>query len=361
MTRPGFRPPWWPEGEPFPPAGPGQWREMRRHFVRKAGFFFFLWFAFLFAAGALSMGWLFGRDGGGHDLFPPRPLVGFGIFVVILLMTRGIRRAAGPIGEVMEAADRVADGDYTARVQVRGQAEVRNLARSFNAMAERLSAADRHRRNVLADVAHELRTPLAVIQGNLEAILDGVYPVDAEHLAPVLEETKVMSRLLEDLHTLSTAEAGGLRLRRAPVPPDELVEAAVAAFRPQAESGGVVLSADVATGLLQVSADTDRIAEVFANLLGNALRYTPEGGSIVVGAGGAAANAVSFWVRDSGSGIPPDRLPDIFERFARDAEAGGAGLGLAIAKSIIEAHSGEMAAESQPGRGTTLRFTLPPA
>jgi two-component system OmpR family sensor kinase/two-component system sensor histidine kinase BaeS len=334
---------------------------MRRHFVRKAGFFFFLWFALLFAAGALSMGWFFGRGRGGHGFFLPPPLVAFGIFVVILLVTRGIRRAAAPIGDVMEAADRLADGDYGARVEVRGQPEVRNLARSFNAMAERLSAADRQRRNILADVAHELRTPLAVIQGNLEAILDGVYPLDAQHLAPVLEETKVMSRLLEDLHTLSTAEVGGLRLRRAPVLPEELVEAAVAAFRPQAKSSGVGLVASVAPGLPGVSADADRVAEVFANLLGNALRYTPTGGSIVVGAARSEADGVTFWVRDSGSGIPPDLLPHIFERFARDIEAGGAGLGLPIAKSIVEAHGGAMTAESEPGRGTTLRFTLPPA
>jgi two-component system OmpR family sensor kinase/two-component system sensor histidine kinase BaeS len=217
---------------------------------------------------------------------------------------------------------------------------------------------EERRRNLLADVTHELRTPLAVIQANLEGLLDGVYPTDPAHLAVVLEETKMMSRLLEDLQTLSTAEAGALRLHRESVAPGTLVGDVVAGFQAAAADAGVSLEGRVAEGLPPISVDRLRIVEVFTNLLSNALRHTPRGGSIVVEASDAGG-AVAFTVSDTGGGIPADELDHVFDRFAKAPDSEGAGLGLAIAKSLVVAHRGEISVTSPQGTGTTARFSLP--
>jgi two-component system sensor histidine kinase BaeS len=262
------------------------------------------------------------------------------------------------MGDVMDAADRVAGGDYQARVQERGTPDMRRLARSFNRMTERLGAGEDQRRSLLADIAHELRTPLSVIQGNAEGILDGLYPADAAHLDPVLEATRVMSRLLDDLQTLSMAEAGALPLRRSRANPGQLVEDAAANLRLQTEAAGVTLVSRTAPALPPIDVDQVRIAEVFANLLSNALRHTPAGGSVLVSAE-RSSGGVSFAVIDSGSGIPANELPNVFDRFVKEADSPGAGLGLAIAKALVEAHGGTISAESEPGRGTTIRFLIP--
>jgi two-component system OmpR family sensor kinase/two-component system sensor histidine kinase BaeS len=258
----------------------------------------------------------------------------------------------------MEAADRVAAGDYRARVQARGPGEVRRLARSFNQMAQRLEANEAQRRSLLADVAHELRTPLSVIRGNLEGVLDGLYPADQAHLGPVLEETAVMARLLDDLQTLSTAEAGVLRLHRERVDPASLAADAVTAFRARAEQAGVTLDWRAAGGVPDLDVDPLRIGQVLANLLSNAVRHAPPGGSVTLSVE-PAAGAVAFAVADTGPGIDARELPHVFDRFVKSGDSGGAGLGLAIAKSLVEAHGGSIGAESAPGRGTTMRFLLP--
>jgi signal transduction histidine kinase len=278
--------------------------------------------------------------------------------LVALLAGRAVRRMAAPIGDVMEAADRVAGGDYSARVQARGPEEVRRLAHSFNQMTERLEANEAQRRALLADVAHELRTPLSVIRGSLEGVLDGVYPADEAHLGPVLEETVVMARLLDDLQTLSTAEAGVLRLHRERVDPAALAQDAVAAFQARAGSAGVTLDCRPAAGVPELEVDPVRVGEVLANLLANAIRHTPRGGSVTVTVDPAPAG-VAFAVTDTGPGIDPRDLPHVFDRFVKSADSGGAGLGLAIARSLVQAHGGQIAAESTPGRGTTMRFVLP--
>jgi two-component system sensor histidine kinase BaeS len=282
------------------------------------------------------------------------------VLVVIggLLLLRGVRRFAGPLADVMEAADRVAEGDYTARVPDRGTREVRRLARAFNGMTERLRGAEDRRRDLLADVTHELRTPLAVIRGNVEAMIDGVYPADPGHLLPILDETEVMARLLEDLQTISTAEAGVLKLRREPVDPAELVRDVVATFRSTADEAGVRLEARAVEGLGVLALDRVRIEEVFSNLVSNALRHTPMSGSITVSAE-PTGDDVAFTIADTGSGIGAEELPHVFERFAKSPASGGSGLGLAIAKSLVEAHGGTIAAQSEPGRGTEIRLTLP--
>ena len=359
---PGFRPPWWPEGEPFPPRG-GGWG-YRRRFLRRmvfgAGVFLLLWFV----AGAVLGGfiWHGAPQPSGHR----GPYLGAALFALTLLVAgvlvvrRLFRRTALPLQDVMDAADRVAGGDYEARVEERGSLEMRRLARSFNAMADRLRANEQQRRNFIADVAHELRTPLSVIQGNAEGMLDGLYPADQAHLEPVLDETRVMARLLDDLQTLSTAEAGALRLHREPVGPAQLVEEAVAAWRSGAEAVGVALGQWVTPGLPALDVDAVRIGQVLGNLVSNAVRHTPAGGSVVVSAEPAGGGkAVSFAVTDTGPGIDPAVIPHVFDRFVRSRDSRGSGLGLAIAKSLVAAHGGEISAESPPGGGTTMRFVLP--
>jgi two-component system, OmpR family, sensor histidine kinase BaeS len=335
---------------------------VRRRFVRRLALAVGLFFGLLFAANALAIAVFGGAFGhGGHRGFGPAlAILAIGALIALVAARRAVRRVGRPVGDVMEAADRVAGGDYGARVEERGSLEMRRLARSFNAMAERLRANEDQRRNFIADVAHELRTPLSVIQGNAEGMLDGLYPADQEHLEPVLDETKVMARLLDDLQTLSTAEAGALRLHREPVAPAQLVEEAVAAWRSGVEAAGVALAQRVTAGLQVLDVDAVRIGQVLGNLVSNAVRHTPAGGSVVVSAEPArGGKAVSFAVTDTGPGIDPAVLPYAFDRFVRSRDSRGSGLGLAIAKSLVEAHGGEIAADSPPGGGTRMRFELP--
>jgi signal transduction histidine kinase len=354
----GQRPPWWPEGEPFPPWRGGP----RRRFPRRVGFLVALAVGFLFLASGLAWRLLWGgqygpEDGRGWN-GPPFPLLILGLLGVAFVAGRAVRRMAAPIGEVMEAADRVAGGDYSTRVQVRGPGEVGRLGHSFNQMTERLQANETQRRALLADVAHELRTPLSVIRGNVEGILDGVYPADETHLAPLLEETAVMARLLDDLQTLSTAEAGVLQLHRERVDPVALAQDTTAAFRARADRAGVGLACRAAGPVPEVDVDPVRIGEVLANLLTNAIRHTPRGGSVEVVVGPDPAG-VAVSVADTGPGIDARDLPHVFDRFVKSADSGGAGLGLAIARSLVEAHGGRITAASTPGQGTVMRFVLP--
>jgi signal transduction histidine kinase len=359
----GFRPPWWPENEPFPPRGGPPWGWKRARFARRVAFGAAIFFALLFATSALAVALVSGALGLGHHrgLAVFAGIAGLGLlFGGVALAARIVRRTAVPLSDVMEAADRVAAGEYGVRIDERGSREMRRLARSFNAMTERLGTSEEQRRILLADVAHELRTPLSVIQGNAEGMLDGLYPPDRAHLEPVVEEIRVMSRLLDDLQTLSTAEAGVLRLHRQSADPGDLVEDAAAAYRPQAEASGVRLDAIVSKGLPTLDVDPVRIGEVLANLLSNAVRATPPGGTVTVsGEPAEDGHRVAFTVQDTGTGIPPEALPHVFDRFLKSSDSGGAGLGLAIAKSLVEAHGGEITAASQPGKGTTMRFVLP--
>jgi len=333
---------------------------MRRHFARRMALIAFGFLAITFLASAVAVAALSGLFGHGahRGVIPGAGMLGLLLVIAIVALGRTARRVAEPMGDVMEAADRVANGDYGVRVEERGTPEMRRLARSFNAMAERLRTGEDERRNLLADVAHELRTPLTVIRGNAEGMLDGVYPPDPGHLEPVLEWTRVMSRLLDDLLTLSTAEAGALRLHRSRTDPGHLVQDAAAAFRAQAETGGVELETKVAPDLPHIDVDPVRIGEVLTNLLSNALHHTPAGGSVVIAAE-RTPDGISLTVADSGAGISPEELPFVFDRFVKTPESRGAGLGLAIAKALVEAHGGRIAADSELGRGTTMRLVLP--
>jgi signal transduction histidine kinase len=351
------RPPWWPENEPFPPRR--GWGGPPSGFMRRVALFFVV-VAILAVIAATFLFWTLASALGAPD-FPggtARGLAFLFFFLVLAVAARSLRRLTRPVGDVIEAVGRVADGDLSTRVRVRGSRDGRALARAFNAMTSRLEAVEEERRRLLADVSHELRTPLSVVQGNLEALVDRVHPADEAHLTAILDETKVVSRLVEDLRTLSLAESGALALHREAVDVGALVRETVESFASQAEPAGVSLDAHVSNGLPQVDADPVRTREILSNLIANALRYTPRGGRVTVTAQAEDAR-VAIDVRDTGAGISPDRIGRIFDRFYKSPESRGAGLGLAIAKQLVEAHGGEISATSVVGEGTDIRFTLP--
>jgi two-component system OmpR family sensor kinase/two-component system sensor histidine kinase BaeS len=274
-------------------------------------------------------------------------------------------RISWPLRQLNGAAQAMAAGDLAVRVRPPPVREVADLAHSFNRMADSLAQADRQRRQLTADVAHELRTPLSIIKGRLEGIQDGVYRAEPGQIDGLLGEVALLERLIDDLRLLALADAGELALYPEPVSPAHLVADARRSFAQQAEERGVSLHAAAPAGLPELSADPQRVGQVLGNLVANALRHTPAGGTVTVGAA-AADGAVVFTVSDTGAGIAPEDLPRIFDRFyradrSRARLSGGAGLGLAIARRIVEAHGGRIWAESEPGRGTAVRFTLPVA
>ena len=285
------------------------------------------------------------------------------LVVGIIALVVGIRIARGvgrPLGELVDAAGRIEAADYTVRVsEDRGRGEMRRLSGAFNAMAARLESEDATRRRLLADVSHELRTPLAVVKGNLEALLDGVYPPDEAHIGPILEETRVLERLIDDLRTLSLAESGALPLHREPTDPAVLLEDVAAAHRARASAAGIELRVAAGAGLPSIDVDPVRMRQVVANLVDNAIRAMPAGGAIDLSAAPLASGGVSFEVADDGPGIPPEIRDSVFERFTKSAASRGSGLGLAIARAIVESHGGSISAASRKdGRGTSIRIEL---
>jgi signal transduction histidine kinase len=305
-------------------------------------------------AGGL-VGAMFGREGF-------HPFILFPILLIVLIavaVSGGIRRMTRPMNNLIEAAQRIESGDYSARVPEWGSRDIRSVARAFNSMSARLKTIDEQRRSFMADVTHELRTPLSVIRGQAEAIADGVYPADAAHLAPILDATQTLDRLVEDLRTLVLTDAGNLVLNKEPTDLGQLVEDTVGSFRSQAESAGVTLTTEVADTLPSVEIDPARIRQVISNLLSNAIRHTPSGGSVTV-AVSSASNQVTMTVTDTGEGISPELLPHVFERFVKGPNSTGSGLGLAIARDIVRAHSGGIEVRSSES-GTTLTVTLPAA
>ncbi len=373
MSRSGWRgydsrPPWWPESEPFPPPRLRSSYAMQRRFFRRMALVFVAFMA-LVITGAFTLFWSIVsalgliRPGGqppwlgDHPEGPPFFVVPLIVVLALVLLGRMFRGVARPVADLIEAAGRLEAGSYDARVEERGPREMRSLAHAFNAMATRLEANESQRKQLLADVTHELRTPLTVLQGNIEALLDGVHPADPAHIMPILEETKVLSRLIDDLRTLSLAESGALALHRETVDVGSIARDVATAFSDQGRRGGVAIGS-LAEGPTVIEADPLRVREVIVNLVANALRYTPAGGSVAVEARGIEGQ-VEVTVRDTGTGIAPDAVAGIFERFSRSTDSPGAGLGLAIAKSLIEAHGGAIRAESAPGQGTRIVFTLP--
>ena len=280
---------------------------------------------------------------------------------LMFLAARNFRRMFNPLDELVDASQKVAEGNYTVRVEEKGPPGVRNLTHGFNSMVERLQANDRQRRDMLADVSHELRTPITVIQGNVEGILDGLYPADEARLKSILEETQILSRLVDDLRTLALAESGSLKLKREPTEIDVFLRDVVSGFETQAQEKKIRIDFSLADADT-IHIDPLRIREVLTNLLSNALRYTPPGGKVQIGAATSfqgSERAVTISVQDSGPGIGSGDLPHVFERFYKSSDSGGMGLGLSIAKYLVEAHGGRIRAESEAGTGTKISFTLP--
>jgi signal transduction histidine kinase len=273
-------------------------------------------------------------------------------------VVRATRLAMAPMGELIEAAARIEAGELGTTVTERGPRELRTLARAFNAMSGRLARSDAERRKLLADVSHELRTPLTVIQGNVEGMLDGLYSPDRVHLERVLAETHQMERLIEDLRTLSLADAGALVLHREPTDLAALAAEVVAGFAPQAEAGGVALQVDAAEDVGEPELDPPRIRQVIGNLVSNALRHTPSGGRVTV-AVERTGEVRALTVTDTGEGMDPDAAAHAFDRFWRSADSAGAGLGLAIVRDLVTAHGGSVELHSALGEGTRVVCRFP--
>ncbi len=275
------------------------------------------------------------------------------------------RQVTAPLNALAVASRQIAAGDLNARVVTTGADEMGQVGSAFNAMADSLSKSETARRNMIADIAHELRNPLGVIQGQLEGMLDGVFPTTPEQIASIHDETLLLTRLVDDLRDLALADAGQLRITRQPTDLRALIEKTVAAFTPQAAAKNIALKATTVAALPSLNIDAQRIEQVMRNLIGNALRHTPENGAIDVQCSVTSEqSSVKVSVSDTGAGISAQDLPYVFERFwrgdkSRSRAGGGAGLGLAIAKQLIEAHGGTIGVESEPGRGATFWFTLP--
>ncbi|MFP3897847.1 MAG: sensor histidine kinase [Dehalococcoidia bacterium] len=285
------------------------------------------------------------------------------IGVALLLTFFLSRRISAPIQALAVTAGQLGRGDLSQRVQVEEKGEIGELARAFNSMATNLERAEQLRRNLVADVAHELRTPLSNIQGYLEAIRDGVMKPKAATIRALNEEVTLLSRLVEELQELSLAEAGELKLVYQAEDITRLVRQAVTPWEPQATAKGISLSLDLPDKLPAVNLDWQRISEVLYNLLENALVHTGRTGTIIISAA-RRGDCVEIAVSDTGEGIPAEDLPNIFERFyrvdkSRARATGGSGLGLTIAKRLVEAHGGRIEVQSKPGKGSRFSFTIP--
>jgi signal transduction histidine kinase len=283
--------------------------------------------------------------------------VGLGLIMGALLS----RSLTAPLQRLATAVRAVTAGDLSQRVQVEGSTEMEEVALAFNDMTAALGASEQQRQNMVADVAHELRAPLSVVQGNLRAILDDVYPLDKAEISRLYDETRLLNRLVDDLRELALADAGQLRLHVRPMDVAQVILPTVEGLTLAAEAQEVSLTTQLPADLPIVQADPDRVAQVLRNLLVNALSHTPPGGSITVSAA-LAEDAVEIAVADTGEGIAGEDLPHVFERFWRSdparARTGGSGLGLSVAQSLVEAQGGRIWAESTLGQGSTFRFTL---
>jgi signal transduction histidine kinase len=274
------------------------------------------------------------------------------------------RRTLTPVKALTSAAERLGRGDFSQRVQIKDKGELGELAQTFNSMAGDLERAEKLRQNMVADVAHELRTPLSNIQGYLEALRDGVMKPDKETIRSLYEEASLLSRLVDDLQELSLAEAGELKLVRQVEDIGGLIRQAVAAVEAQKKAKGLSLAVELPE-LPPVNIDSRRIGEVLRNLLENAVAHTGKGDTITVTAR-QLDRLVEISVTDSGEGIPAKELPNIFERFyrvdkSRARATGGSGLGLTIARRLVEAHGGRIEVQSEPGKGSRFAFTVPVA
>ncbi len=297
-------------------------------------------------------------------------LLTFALVIGVVGIIFGIlvsRSLTAPLNTLAASARAIGARNLSHRVAVKGSHEMKEVALAFNEMATDLEQAEQLRRNLIADVAHELRTPLSVLQGNLRAILDDVYPLEKSEMTRLYDQTRLLGRLVNDLHELAQAEARQLPLNLQDTDLPTLITSVSETFSPLAEEKGVTLQAHIADNLPLIQVDAARLTQVFNNLVNNGLRHTPAGGTISVDVQ-QSSEEIRVAIADNGEGISPQHLPHIFDRFyradpARSRDKGGAGLGLAIARAIIEAHDGRLVATSTgiSGEGSTFTVWLPVA
>jgi two-component system sensor histidine kinase BaeS len=296
---------------------------------------------------------------------------GIAVALAALLAVLLSRQISAPLRRLSAAANKVARGDTSCRLQASSADEVGSLTNTFNCMVESLDKNEGARRVLMSDLAHEMSTPLAVMQGNLEGMLDGLVEPSKDNISALHEESSLLARLVKDLRTLSQAEAGKLNLVLAPGDLGAVVTPIVTATAPQARRKQVSVGLDVEPGLPKAMMDADRVSQVVTNLLANALRYTSEGGTIKIAVGsgvgsGQANESLLVSVADSGRGISEQDLPHVFDRYyqgeqPREKRSGGSGIGLAVVKQLVEAHGGKVWVESAQGKGSTFFFTIPTA
>jgi len=347
-----------------PPHFRRRWRGRGRFFPFAI---FFFGSAILFTAGtAAILYWAFSEYAGVRNIWlllcgAPVAVAILAVFTLFTLYNR----FGKPLGEIFNAIDSVAEGNLSARVPENNSDMFSELFKRFNKMVNELERAEQQRRNLTADIAHELRTPLHIIQGNLEGVIDGVYEPTTEHINNTLDETKLLARLVNDLQTLSLAETGQLPLHPTRFLIADLIQDLTTSFSSQAASEGIDLQTKVSNPNQEIHADYDRLNQVLSNLISNALRHTSSGGTISLEteSGTGEKRGVRIKVNDTGVGIASDDLPFIFDRFWRgDKSRSGrtnSGLGLAIAKQLIQAHGGTIEAQSELGKGTTFIIELP--
>lgn len=305
----------------------------------------------------------------------------FGNLVVLLIISGGVsviiaggmswwmsRRIVTPIKAVALASSSIAEGHYQHRLPVKQSDELGVLVQHFNDMAQSLDAVETTRRQLLADISHELKTPLATIKGYMEGFEDGVIPANAENFVLVGQEVSRLQRLVHDMHEVSRTEAGFHALQMRPCDPAQILEQVAARLRPQFEGKGVMLMLTLPDELPAICADPERLEQVMLNLLGNALQYTPSGGEVIVSVeSDPKERQIHYHIKDTGIGIAPDDLKQIFQRFYRVDKSraritGGSGIGLTIARAIVEAHGGRIFATSDGlAQGSTFTFTIPQA
>jgi signal transduction histidine kinase len=355
-----------PAPRPSPRSDDASSRFRRRLLVALVGFVF-AWTVVVAVVAAVATG--FFGDLGLPTNAEGRPrglmVVGASAVLVVAVVTIVYRRVSGPVSDLLRAVGQVAIGDYEGvDVAVRGFRELRTLASTFNEMAGRLAANEEQRRRFLADITHELRNPLAVLQSEIEAQLDGVHPRDDEHLSSLLEETRRLGYLVDDLHTLALSESGRLVLQREAVSLGVLVADVAARHDALARQRGVAVTATIVAGLPTVWADPDRVRQVLDNLLTNAIRHSPAGGEVEVAVTMLAdvGDRIELCCRvsDAGPGFPEEQLHLVFERFTRAGDSKGSGLGLSIVHELVRAHGGTIeASNASAGGGACVTFTLP--
>lgn len=347
------------------PSTPAREPRNWRRFIR---FFLFLIFSMLmFVGGGSALLYLvFSRYSGIQNIWllvcgAPVLLILFVVLIASTLYTRFGR----PVEQLVGAIDAIAGGDLSARVPEDNSPQFERIIKRFNKMVAELERAEQQRRNLTADIAHELRTPLHIIQGNLEGIVDGVYEPTPEHINNTLDETRLLARLVNDLQTLSLAETGQLPLHPSRFLLADLAADLVTSFAPQASTQDIHLGTFTEDPSFEITADYDRLNQVLSNLVSNALRHTPAGGQVTVETGSIPGEkrSVRIMVKDTGYGIASEDLPFIFDRFWRSdksrSERMHSGLGLAIAKQLVQAHNGTLEAQSTVGKGTTFTIELP--